>query len=116
MASDTKTTLADLPPLNEAISSERTKLFRQKLRLCCVVYDFGDPRKQVREKDMKRQTLLELVQFLSDGKVAWSPQVVEDLMACVEANIIRPLGGKNKNNTGKDGGKIEGCAVLNINM
>ncbi|ETV86374.1 hypothetical protein H257_02754 [Aphanomyces astaci] len=99
--------LADLPPLNEAPSADRTKLFRQKLRLCCVVMDFGEPRKHLREKDAKRQALLELVQFLSDGKVTWSPQVVEDLMACVEANIIRPLGGKSRGNT-KDGGRIEG--------
>lgn len=101
------TKLAELPALADAPPSERMKLFRQKLRLCCVVYDFSDPRKQVREKDAKRLALLELVQLLSDGKVAWSPQVVEDLMTCVEANINRPLGGKRVvKAAGKD--KIEG--------
>ncbi|OQR83463.1 serine/threonine protein phosphatase 2A [Achlya hypogyna] len=101
------TKLAELPALADAPPSERMKLFRQKLRLCCVVYDFSDARKQVREKDAKRLALLELVQHLSDGKVAWSPQVVDDLMTCVEANINRPLGGKRAAKaTGKD--KIEG--------
>ncbi|RHY32189.1 hypothetical protein DYB32_002773 [Aphanomyces invadans] len=107
-ASKAAATLADLPPLNDAPAADRTKLFRQKLRLCCVVMDFSEPRKQVREKDVKRQALLELVQFLSDGKVTWSSQVVEDLMVCVEANIIRPLGGKSRTSGAKEGGRIEG--------
>jgi serine/threonine-protein phosphatase 2A regulatory subunit B' len=102
--------LSELPSLNEAPPLEHTKLFRQKLLLCRVLYDFSDPRKHIREKEAKRTTLMELVQFVSDGKVAWSLQVVEDLIACIEANIFRSLGGgKRGSKFGKEGGgKIEG--------
>ena len=84
--------LGDLPALEDVPTPERMRLFRQKLKLCCVLYDFMDARKQVREKEAKRNALLQIVEYISAGKVVWDPSVVADLLECISANIFRVLG------------------------
>ncbi|RLN79915.1 hypothetical protein BBJ28_00023506 [Nothophytophthora sp. Chile5] len=84
--------LGELPALEDVPPSERMRLFRQKLKLCCALYDFSDMRKHVREKEAKRNALLQIVEYISAGKVAWDPSVVADLLECVGANIFRHLG------------------------
>ncbi|GAA0154908.1 protein phosphatase [Lithospermum erythrorhizon] len=59
--------IAGIEPLlsfKDVPSSERMNLFISKLSLCCVVFDFTDPTKSVSEKDLKRATLVELVDFV----------------------------------------------------
>ncbi|GAB4854173.1 hypothetical protein Ancab_022758 [Ancistrocladus abbreviatus] len=48
-------------------NSEKMNLFVSKLNLCCMTFDFSDPSKNTSEKDMKRQTLIELVDFIASG-------------------------------------------------
>ena len=57
--------LIRLPLLNDANLSERESLFIQKLKQCCVRFDFvSDPVSDLEWKDIKRCALLELVDFL----------------------------------------------------
>lgn len=86
--------LAELPAIEDVPPNERMRLFRQKLKLCCTLYDFADVRRHVREKEAKRNALLQIVEYISAGKVAWDPSVVADLLECVGANIFRLLGRK----------------------
>lgn len=48
-------------------------LFISKLILCCVVFDFTDARKSLDEKELKRATLIELVDFVGSvpPKFTW---------------------------------------------
>ncbi|XP_042386863.1 diphosphomevalonate decarboxylase MVD2, peroxisomal-like [Zingiber officinale] len=46
---------------------EREALFLRKLRICSVLFDFYDTLKSAREKEVKRQTLSELVDFVQSG-------------------------------------------------
>ncbi|KAF1313762.1 Serine/threonine protein phosphatase, partial [Globisporangium splendens] len=84
--------LSELPAIEDVPPNERMRLFRQKLKLCCVLYDFSDVRKHVREKEAKRNALLQIVEYISAGKVIWDASVVADLLECVGANIFRMLG------------------------
>lgn len=86
--------LAELPAIEDVPPNERMRLFRQKLKLCSVLYDFTDMRRHVREKEAKRNALLQIVEYISAGKVAWDPSVVVDLLDCVGNNIFRMLGRK----------------------
>ncbi|TMW62377.1 hypothetical protein Poli38472_009870 [Pythium oligandrum] len=86
--------LGELPAIEDVPPAERMYLFRQKLKLCCTLYDFTDVRKQVREKEAKRNALLQIVEYISAGKVVWDATVVTDLLECVSANIFRFLGRK----------------------
>jgi serine/threonine-protein phosphatase 2A regulatory subunit B' len=100
--------LAELPCIEDVPPNDRMRLFRQKLRLCCIIYDFTDPRKQVREKEAKRIALLQIVEYISAGKVAWDPAVVGELLDCVGSNIFRLLGRRASMMYASQDGKNEG--------
>lgn len=105
--------LAELPAIEDVPPNERMRLFRQKLKLCCVLYDFTDVRRHVREKEAKRNALLQIVEYISAGKVAWDPSVVADLLDCVGNNIFRMLGRKPTVVIMNADGKAEGvCAYM----
>ncbi|KAE8687394.1 Serine/threonine protein phosphatase 2A 57 kDa regulatory subunit B' theta isoform [Hibiscus syriacus] len=55
-----------LPAFKDVPASERQNLFIKKLSLCCVVFDFTDPTKNLKEKEIKQQALLELFEYASD--------------------------------------------------
>jgi len=85
--------MKELPPLRDAPPAKREELFISKLRLCGVIYSFDDPTADKRGKDMKRQTLLELVDYVNTpaGQKIFTENVMGDLMAMVSANVCRAL-------------------------
>jgi len=68
-------------------------LFQQKLQLCSVIFNFYDPNSDKRGKDLKRQTLLELVDYVnnSGGQKIFTEALMPDIMKCVSINICRAL-------------------------
>ncbi|KAF6141967.1 hypothetical protein GIB67_037935 [Kingdonia uniflora] len=42
------------PSFREVPTSEKPNLFIRKLNMCCVAFDFNDPSKNLKEKDIKR--------------------------------------------------------------
>lgn len=85
--------IVELPPLREVVSNKREELFRAKLKLCSIIFSFDDSTSDKRGKDMKRQTLLELVDYVNTpaGQKIFTESVMEDLMACISANVCRAL-------------------------
>ncbi|CAN0929281.1 Serine/threonine protein phosphatase 2A 59 kDa regulatory subunit B' eta isoform [Linum grandiflorum] len=73
--------------------SDKQKLLVSKLNLCCTLHDFTDPTKNLKEKDIKRQTLLDLVDYLAtssaNGKFADS--LLQEMVKMVSVNLFRPL-------------------------
>ncbi|OTF71938.1 hypothetical protein BLA29_006412 [Euroglyphus maynei] len=57
--------LIKLPAIKDAPLNEREELFIQKIQQCCVLFDFSqDPLSDLKWKDIKRQTLHELVEYI----------------------------------------------------
>ncbi|CAL5188506.1 unnamed protein product [Lathyrus oleraceus] len=56
-----------LPLFRDVPVSERQNLFLRKLQICCHTLDFTDTMKSVWEKEIKRQTLMELVEFIQSS-------------------------------------------------
>ena len=87
--------LRELAALRDAPPAKREELFIQKLKLCSVIFSFDDPTSSAekRGKDMKRQTLLELVDYVNTpaGQKIFTESVMGDLMACISANVCRAL-------------------------
>jgi serine/threonine-protein phosphatase 2A regulatory subunit B' len=70
------------------------QLFQQKLLLCSIMFNFEDANSDKRGKDLKRNTLLELVDYVNSAsgqKELFTEVLMPDIMACVSANICRAL-------------------------
>lgn len=80
-----------LPLIRDVPSSERQNLFIRKLKLCCEILDFSDATKQNKEKEIKRQTLQELVDFVGSCTTKFSDLAMEDITRMVAANVFRTL-------------------------
>ncbi|CAN1276029.1 Serine/threonine protein phosphatase 2A 57 kDa regulatory subunit B' beta isoform [Linum perenne] len=78
-----------LPLLRDVPVAERHNLFLRKLQICCFQFDFNDTLKSVREKEIKRQTLIELVEFLQSGSGKISELCQEEMIKMVSANVFR---------------------------
>ncbi|KAK6129710.1 hypothetical protein DH2020_036576 [Rehmannia glutinosa] len=84
--------IAGIEPLlafKDVPSSEKMNLFISKLSLCCVVFDFTDPSKNVQEKELKRATLLELLKFVSENPPKFSEPVVLASCKMCSINLFR---------------------------
>ncbi|KAJ4980415.1 hypothetical protein NE237_031252 [Protea cynaroides] len=84
-----------LPTFRDVSSSEKQNLFIRKLNMCCVVFDFTDPSKYLKEKDIKRQTLLELVDYISSVSSKFNEIVMQEITKMVAANLFRTFPSPN---------------------
>ncbi|XP_017631221.1 serine/threonine protein phosphatase 2A 59 kDa regulatory subunit B' gamma isoform-like isoform X1 [Gossypium arboreum] len=84
-----------LPGFRDVPSTEKQSLFLKKLNMCCVVFDFGDPTKNLREKDIKKQTLLELVDYISSVTSKFNELAVQEMARMVAANLFRTFPSPN---------------------
>ena len=69
-----------LPAFRDVPSSEKPTLFIKKLRMCCVVFDFTDPAKHLKEKEIKRQTLVELVDYVSNANAKFVENMIMSML------------------------------------
>ncbi|CAN6440908.1 unnamed protein product [Victoria cruziana] len=74
----------------------------RKLQICSIIFDFSDTFKFVREKETKRQTLLELVDFIQSGSGKMTEPMQEELIRMISVNIFRCLPPASYENTGSD--------------
>ncbi|KAF8060618.1 B'ETA [Scenedesmus sp. PABB004] len=80
-----------LPSFRDVPPAEKQLLFVQKLHLCAFTFDFSDPTRHVREKEIKRQTLLELVDYANSGQGKFTEAVSEDIIFMLAQNLFRTL-------------------------
>ncbi|KAJ4827331.1 hypothetical protein Tsubulata_003282 [Turnera subulata] len=80
-----------LPSFRDVPNSEKQNLFIRKLNLCCTVFDFSDPTKNLKEKDVKRQTLVELVDYVSSANGKFPETVMVEIVKMVSTNLFRTL-------------------------
>merc|ERR1719160_438956 len=86
---------AALPKLREAPTTERAELFRKKMQACSIVFDFHQDTNQ-REKEAKRQTLLEIVEYVNNTRNCFNEALMQDVVQMVGANIFRALPTKDR--------------------
>lgn len=80
-----------LPNFRDVPNSEKQNLFIRKLSMCCVLFDFTDPTKNLKEKEIKRQTLLELVEYVTSANVKFAEVVMQEVVKMVSTNLFREL-------------------------
>ncbi|CAH2053097.1 unnamed protein product [Thlaspi arvense] len=84
-----------LPSFRDVPVSEKPNLFIGKLSMCCVVFDFTDPSKNLKEKEIKRQTLLELVDYVASVGVKFNDVAMQELTKMVSLNLFRTFPSAN---------------------
>lgn len=87
-----------LPSFRDVLNGEKPNLFVKKLSLCCVVFDFTDPGKYLKEKDVKRQTLVELVDYVSSANQKFSETVMQEMVRMISVNLFRTLATQPREN------------------
>ncbi|KAF3485572.1 hypothetical protein F2Q69_00056284 [Brassica cretica] len=78
-----------LLPFKDVPNSEKLNLFVSKVSLCCVTFDFSDPNKNSIEKLVKRQTLLELLDFVASGSVRFTEPAILAMCRMCAMNLFR---------------------------
>ncbi|XP_028776061.1 serine/threonine protein phosphatase 2A 57 kDa regulatory subunit B' beta isoform-like isoform X1 [Neltuma alba] len=95
-------TIEPLPMFRDVPVSERQNLFLRKLKVCCYVFDFTDTLKSAREKEIKRQSLMDLVDFIQSGSGKISEACQEEMIRMISVNIFRCLPPASHENTGQE--------------
>lgn len=96
-----------LPSFRDVPSSEKQVLFIRKVKMCCVEFDFTDPTKNFKEKDIKRQTLLELVEYMTSANGKFTENVMQEVVKMVSVNIFREFKPQPRENKLVDGVELE---------
>ncbi|KAL9401229.1 hypothetical protein Peur_005078 [Populus x canadensis] len=96
-----------LPGFKDVPSSEKQNLFIRKLNMCCVVFDFTEPMKNLKEKEIKRQTLQELVDYVTSVSGKFSETAMQEVMKMVSANLFRTFTPQPRENKVVDGVDLE---------
>ncbi|KAF7830231.1 serine/threonine protein phosphatase 2A 57 kDa regulatory subunit B' kappa isoform-like [Senna tora] len=94
-----------LVPFKDVPNAEKMNLFVSKLSLCCVTFDFTDPGKNIVEKDVKRQTLLELADFVAAGSMKFSEHAIFAMCKMCSINLFRVFPPNYRSNGGSAGGE-----------
>ncbi|KAL4575243.1 hypothetical protein LXL04_022085 [Taraxacum kok-saghyz] len=95
------------PLLKDVPISERHVLFIRKVNMCSASFDFSDPLKKVKEKEIKRQNLQELVELVQSGSSKMNEIMQEEMVNMISDNIFRPLPPQAFENTGAIDGDPE---------
>jgi serine/threonine-protein phosphatase 2A regulatory subunit B' len=83
----------DLPLLSETPQLKREALFKQKLELCNVIFDFEDSNIDTKGKEQKRETLVELTDYINSpvGQKILTEAMMPCIVDTVKANLFRAL-------------------------
>ena len=76
-------------------AGERQALFIKKLKLCSVQMDFSEHEGGVRDKELKRLNLLEIMDYINNTKGVFNEQTFPEVTAMISANLFRGLAPTN---------------------
>ncbi|KAI8072564.1 protein phosphatase 2A regulatory B subunit [Gongronella butleri] len=79
------------PHFKEVPVSQRQELFSRKLAQCTVLFDFTDPNAYVKSKEIKRQALQELIEYVATTKNAVPEQMYPKVIRMVSVNLFRTI-------------------------
>ncbi|XP_069772531.1 serine/threonine-protein phosphatase 2A 56 kDa regulatory subunit gamma isoform isoform X6 [Narcine bancroftii] len=73
-------------------AAEQEKLFIQKLRQCCVLFDFiADPLSDLKWKEVKRAALSEMVEYITHNRNVITEPIYPEVVHVFAVNMFRTL-------------------------
>ncbi|GBE62085.1 phosphatase 2a regulatory b subunit [Babesia ovata] len=89
-------TFSSIPSLRETPLGNRADVFQRKLIACQTVIDFNSKKVLQRAIELKRQTLLEIIEYISTTRNCMNETVLRDVIDMVAANVFRSLPPRTK--------------------
>ncbi|KAJ8660417.1 hypothetical protein O0I10_003875 [Lichtheimia ornata] len=86
-----KVQLEKTPAFHEVPPHLRQDLFIQKIRQCTVVFDFSDASSELREKEIKRQTLQEILEYVNMNRGVLTEAVYPEIVNMFSINLFRTI-------------------------
>uniref|UniRef100_A0A8C1B1F6 Serine/threonine protein phosphatase 2A regulatory subunit n=1 Tax=Cyprinus carpio carpio TaxID=630221 RepID=A0A8C1B1F6_CYPCA len=84
--------LQKLPAIKDAPPVDREELFVQKLRQCCVLFDFvTDPLSDLKYKEVKRAGLNEMVEYITHNRDVVTESIYPEAVIMFSVNLFRTL-------------------------
>ncbi|XP_074027328.1 protein phosphatase regulatory B subunit well-rounded isoform X3 [Leptinotarsa decemlineata] len=84
--------MGPVPSLRDAAPDDREELFVQKIRQCCVLFDFAtDPLSDLKGKEIKRAALQEMVEYVTQQKGAITETIYCEAVNMFAVNLFRTL-------------------------
>jgi len=80
-----------LPSIKDVPNTEKQNLLIVKLNMCCTLFDFSDPTKNIKEKKIKVETLMEILDYVKTANTKFPEIVVEGITKMISANLFRTL-------------------------
>lgn len=100
-------TVEVLPHMKDTPIHEKHGVFIRKVQVCCFFFDFVDTMKSAREKEIKRQTLSELIDIVQTGSCKMNEIMQDEMVKMIALNIFRSLPPAAHESTGAPGGDPE---------
>ncbi|TFK29872.1 protein phosphatase 2A regulatory B subunit [Coprinopsis marcescibilis] len=86
-----KVEIERLPPFNETPPSERSSLFIKKLAQCRVLFDFNDASSELKGKQIKAQTLHEMLEYITTQRGVITESIYPEVVNMFATNLFRSI-------------------------
>ncbi|KAI9209749.1 phosphatase 2A regulatory B subunit-domain-containing protein [Polychytrium aggregatum] len=83
--------LEKLSNFKDVPAAERSELFIKKLQQCCVIFDFNDALSDLKGKEIKRQTLTELVDYVTNNRGVITEPIYPEVISMFSSNLFRTI-------------------------
>ncbi|EIM90124.1 protein phosphatase 2A regulatory B subunit [Stereum hirsutum FP-91666 SS1] len=86
-----KVEIERLPPFLETPPAERPQLFIKKLNQCHVLFDFNDASSELKGKQIKAQTLHEMLEYITTQRSVITENVYPEVVKMFATNLFRAI-------------------------
>ncbi|KAK8861525.1 hypothetical protein IAR55_002347 [Kwoniella newhampshirensis] len=86
-----KVDIEKLPNFSDVRPEERNELFIQKLQQCRVVFDFNDASSELHGKQVKAQTLHEMLEYITTSRGVISEAIYPEVVGMFATNLFRSI-------------------------
>ncbi|TCD71891.1 Serine/threonine-protein phosphatase 2A 56 kDa regulatory subunit delta isoform [Steccherinum ochraceum] len=86
-----KVEIEKLPPFLETAPGERPQLFIRKLHQCAVLFDFNDANAELKGKQVKTQTLHEMLEYITTQRGVITDNVYPEVVKMFATNLFRSI-------------------------
>ncbi|KAF8939251.1 hypothetical protein BGZ58_010254 [Dissophora ornata] len=86
-----RVTLERLQALDEVAHIDRQELFLRKIGQCSVVFDFNDASSELKGKEIKRQALTEILDYITNNRGVITEPVYPEVVNMFATNLFRTI-------------------------